>query len=111
MPLRFVSSLPPAPQGLPANPSRTIHAYQPNRTTLKVLAGPSNNFRLHSLNGQVQTPIFNHLGSSSWHSYDAALIVSVGRMFAHKLPILAVVGGVVVFVVVRRTKRRRGVRV
>ncbi|KAK0738746.1 glycosyltransferase family 32 protein [Schizothecium vesticola] len=89
----------------------TIHAYQPNRTTLKVLAGPPDNFRLHSLNGHVQTPIFNHLGSSSWHSYDAALIVSVGRMLGHKLPILAVVAGVVVFVVVRRTKRRRAVRV
>ena len=91
-----------------ASLASTIHAFQTNRTSLKVLAGPSDNPRLHSLNGQVSTPIFNHLGSSSWHSYDAALIVSVGRMLGHKVPILAAASGVVLFVFIRRTKRRRG---
>ncbi|PNY26821.1 Mannosyl phosphorylinositol ceramide synthase SUR1 [Tolypocladium capitatum] len=50
-----------------------IHAYQTDRTSLKILPGP-----MHSLNGRVSTPIFDHLGSSSWHSYDAQLIVSLG---------------------------------
>lgn len=50
-----------------------IHVYEPDRTDLKILPGP-----LHSLNGRVSTPIFDHLGSSSWHSYDAKLIVSLG---------------------------------
>ncbi|KAK0389898.1 hypothetical protein NLU13_3471 [Sarocladium strictum] len=47
----------------------TIHAYQTERSELKILPGP-----LHSLNGRVQTPLFQHLGSSSWHSYDAKLL-------------------------------------
>ncbi|KAG6009075.1 hypothetical protein E4U43_000057 [Claviceps pusilla] len=51
-----------------------IHVYESNRTDLKILPGP-----LHSLNGKVSTPIFDHLGSSSWHSYDAKLIVTVGN--------------------------------
>ena len=88
-----------------------IHAYQPNRTELKVLAGPADNFKMHSLNGHVSTPIFNHLGSSSWHSYDAALIVSVGRTMGTKLPLLAVASGAVAFLIIRRQKRRRGSRV
>jgi len=27
----------------------------------------------------VVTPLFHHLGTSSWHSYDASLIVSIGK--------------------------------
>ncbi|KAG5928860.1 hypothetical protein E4U42_007838 [Claviceps africana] len=50
-----------------------IHVYESDRTDLKILPGP-----LHSLNGKVSTPIFDHLGSSSWHSYDAKLIVTIG---------------------------------
>jgi hypothetical protein len=29
---------------------------------------------MHMLNGQVNTPLFRHLGSSSWHNRDARLI-------------------------------------
>lgn len=35
---------------------------------------------MHRLNGDVVTPLFHHLGASSWHSFDAALIVSLGRI-------------------------------
>lgn len=35
---------------------------------------------MHRLNGDVITPLFHHLGASSWHSFDAALIVSLGRL-------------------------------
>ena len=50
-----------------------------NRTDLKVLAGPKENLNLHSLNGDVVTPLFHHLGSSSWHSFDGALVVLLGK--------------------------------
>ncbi|KAL2214204.1 glycosyltransferase family 32 protein [Sarocladium strictum] len=50
----------------------TIHAYQANRTELKILPGP-----LHSLNGRATTPLFQHLGSSSWHAYDAKLLPKI----------------------------------
>lgn len=84
----------------------TIHAFQRNRTELKILGGLKENPRLHSLNGPVSTPVFNHLGSSSWHSYDAAMIVSLGKH--HGLVPLACIAAVgAVFFVIRRTKKRR----
>ncbi|AEO68738.1 glycosyltransferase family 32 protein [Thermothielavioides terrestris NRRL 8126] len=85
----------------------TIHAFQRNRTELKILAGPPGNRRMHSLNGPVSTPIFNHLGSSSWHSYDAAMIVSLGKSHGWKAPLGLIVGVALAFYIVRRTKKRR----
>lgn len=35
---------------------------------------------MHRLNGDVVTPLFHHFGASSWHSFDAALIVSLGNI-------------------------------
>ncbi len=88
----------------------TIHAFQPNRTELKILAGPRWNRRMHSLNGPVSTPLFNHLGSSSWHSYDAAMIVSLGKGHGLKVPLLFILSSVVTFFVIRRIKRRAMLR-
>ncbi|KAK3899523.1 glycosyltransferase [Staphylotrichum tortipilum] len=86
----------------------TIHAFHPNRTSLKILAGPRSQPRMHNLNGPVSTPLFNHLGSSSWHSYDAAMIVGLGKHHGRKLPIVFGVGVAVGFLVIRRVRRRRG---
>ena len=58
-----------------------LHTLQKDRSVAKVLPGP-----LHSLNGRVTTPLFEHLGSSSWHSYDAQLFTMVGNAH-HVLPI------------------------
>lgn len=59
----------------------------------------------------MSTPIFNHLGSSSWHSYDAAMIVSLGKHHGWKLPIVFAVAVGVSFVIIRRSRRRRGLKV
>lgn len=118
LPLCFVSDHPELPLLLArkARPSltylaRTIHTLQPNRSELKVLAGPPDNFRLHSLNGHVSTPIFDHLGSSSWHSYDAYLIVLVGKSAKWMIPFLILGAAGVVYLVARicgaRGPRRR----
>ncbi|KAM4064957.1 glycosyltransferase sugar-binding containing DXD motif domain-containing protein [Hirsutella rhossiliensis] len=72
-----------------------IHALQPNRTDLKVLPKP-----MHSLNGPSSTPIFDHLGSSSWHSYDARLITALGNQA--NLPVFLVLGVALVLFVGRR---------
>ncbi|KAK4123036.1 glycosyltransferase family 32 protein [Parathielavia appendiculata] len=89
----------------------TIHAFQQNRAELKILAGPSGNPRLHSLNGPVSTPLFNHLGSSSWHSYDAAMIVSLGKRHDAKLPLLLIGAVAVMFFAMKRMRRRRMLKV
>jgi hypothetical protein len=84
--------------------ARTIHALQPHRGELKVLAGPPDNFKLHSLNGHVSTPIFDHLGSSSWHSYDASLIVLLGKSAKWWIPLLILGAAAAIFLVVRKLK-------
>ena len=84
--------------------ARTIHALQPNRLELKILAGPPDNFKLHSLNGPVSTPIFDHLGSSSWHSYDASLIVLLGKSAKWWIPLFILGAAAGVLFVVRILK-------
>jgi mannosyltransferase OCH1-like enzyme len=67
-----------------------IHAMDPQRNLLKILPGP-----LHSLSGHVSTPLFEHLGSSSWHSYDARmlkLVDSFGVLFIGYIAIVCLVG-------------------
>lgn len=35
---------------------------------------------MHTLNGHVETPLFRHLGSSSWHSFDGRFIYLLGKV-------------------------------
>lgn len=58
---------------------RAIHSLQKDRSSLKILSGGPKDPKLHMLNGDVTTPLFHHLGSSSWHSFDAAVIMMLGR--------------------------------
>ncbi|KAJ3145580.1 hypothetical protein HDU86_000857 [Geranomyces michiganensis] len=51
------------------------HAIAQNREPLKVLGGQHNR-----LNGAVTTPLFKHLGASSWHRGDAKLFVTIGKI-------------------------------
>jgi inositol phosphorylceramide mannosyltransferase catalytic subunit len=81
LPLCLVSPTLPRVQSAGPNPDRSvIHTFQKNRTDLRILTGPKEFPFLHRLNGDVVTPLFHHLGASSWHSFDAALIVSLGRI-------------------------------
>ncbi|KAH7308614.1 nucleotide-diphospho-sugar transferase [Stachybotrys elegans] len=66
----------------------TIHTLQQNRSQYKVLTGTEDNPTLHTLNGKASTPLVNHLGSSSWHTYDAAIIVLLGHVFGWTVPFL-----------------------
>ena len=69
-----------------------------------MLGGTRENPRLHRLNGPVSTPLFDHLGSSSWHSFDAAMIVWFGRIKAGRWIVPALV--VVVALVLVRLRLR-----
>ncbi|KAK2612455.1 hypothetical protein QQS21_001559 [Conoideocrella luteorostrata] len=77
-----------------------LHAIQSDRSENKILPGP-----LHSLNGRVVTPLFEHLGSSSWHSYDAQLITMLGH--AQLVPIFFGIGIALALYVRRRMIMRR----
>ena len=51
--------------------NRTMHALFSPRSDLRILWGPKH---LHRLSGAVTTPLFRHLGLSSWHGFDGALL-------------------------------------
>ncbi|KAJ3015880.1 hypothetical protein HKX48_004328 [Thoreauomyces humboldtii] len=51
------------------------HAIYPDRDQLKVLGGERNR-----LNGIAVTPLFKHLGASSWHQGDAKMFVKMGKI-------------------------------
>ena len=80
----------------------------PDRSSLKILAGPKDDFKLHTINGRVSTPLFNHLGSSSWHSYDGLFIMLLGKYIKWIIPVLVVslVGSILC--IKGFSRRRRG---
>lgn len=43
----------------------------PERNSLRILWGPD---KMHQLSGPITTPLFKHLGLSSWHSVDGAIL-------------------------------------
>lgn len=101
----------PSPLTLLAPFNRTIHATtRLDRSKLRVLWGPR---RLHHLNGNVITPLFRHLGSSSWHSWDAGFLKALKKTRIGVLPCLVVVVSFSVAVyngakaALRRHQRRR----
>ncbi|EPQ61256.1 hypothetical protein GLOTRDRAFT_113658 [Gloeophyllum trabeum ATCC 11539] len=51
----------------------TMHTLYPHREQLTVLP------QEYKLNGHVLTPLFEHLGASSWHRSDARLILLIGK--------------------------------
>lgn len=55
-----------------------------------VLADQYGHMQPHMLRGKVTTPLFAHGGASSWHSWDAAVIVSIGKHYDYVLKILAI---------------------
>src|SRR6266536_539053 len=67
--------------------SSTMYTLQPDRTALRILAGPGSSPHMHMLNGFVDTPLFRHFGTSSWHSFDAFVINLIGR--PRKGPLIA----------------------
>ena len=58
-----------------------------DRSKLRILWGPR---RMHHLNGNVVTPLFRHLGSSSWHSWDAAFFKVVKKLRVSLLPCIII---------------------
>jgi inositol phosphorylceramide mannosyltransferase catalytic subunit len=75
-----------------------------------ILADGSGNMDPHMLRGAVTTPLFKHGGASSWHGWDAAAIVLIGKHYIYFLCMIAVgavCASVLVWRLTRRSRRRR----
>ncbi|KAE8355935.1 hypothetical protein BDV28DRAFT_162331 [Aspergillus coremiiformis] len=88
----------------------TIFTLQSNRTNLRILSGPPDQPRMHMLNGLVNTPLFRHLGSSSWHGQDARLVsffknLDQRMLFAFLVFVLGTIAAALLFCVGRLRPR------
>lgn len=75
-----------------------------------ILADQHGNMDPHMLRGAITTPLFKHGGASSWHGWDAAAIVLIGKHYVAFLAILAfgIACGIMIvskFVMQRRSRR------
>jgi hypothetical protein len=86
---------------------RTMLSLFPDRDKLHILWGPNG---MHQLSGAVTTPLFRHLGMSSWHSFDGAIwaVFKDGHVLAiTNWHTYARLGGIVLAVVGLSIWRRR----
>jgi len=78
---------------------------------LQILANSQGDINVHMLRGIVTTPLFKHGGASSWHGWDAAAIVFIGKYYSVILQACLVVSILSVWLLWRvlgkRNKRRR----
>jgi mannosyltransferase OCH1-like enzyme len=49
---------------------------------VRILADEQGNIESHMLRGIITTPLFKHGGASSWHGWDAAAIVIIGKYYS-----------------------------
>jgi inositol phosphorylceramide mannosyltransferase catalytic subunit len=90
-------------RGLKANPIEGSEVY--------ILANATGDIEPHMLRGAVITPLFEHGGASSWHGWDAAAIVLIGKHYNYVLFLLAtalLLSGMLVCKVLWKAARRPG---
>lgn len=75
-----------------------------------ILADEHGNLEGQMLRGEITTPLFKHGGASSWHSWDAELIVFIGAYGKKFLIAAAVLVPVLVIAIVVFAVRRRAGR-
>lgn len=76
-----------------------------------ILADPTGDMDPHMLRGAVTTPLFRHGGASSWHGWDAAAIVLIGKHYVYFLCMVALgaaCASLAVWRLTRRARARRG---
>lgn len=74
---------------------------------VRVLANEDGDIAPHMLRGVVTTPIVRHGGASSWHGWDAAAIVAVGKFYKTILLCVSVFVTAVSMITLLRCMRTR----
>lgn len=75
-----------------------------------VLADEHGDLNSHMLRGKVVTSLFAHGGASSWHGWDAATIVMIGKHYGYFLVLLALTVGTAGVTLWRLSKGRSSCR-
>lgn len=91
-------------------PATAMKARKENR--MYILADENGEMEGHMLRGKIVTPLFEHGGASSWHGWDAAMIVMIGKHYGYVVMGLSAVVTTVGVLIwrLRRGKRNVGLR-
>lgn len=73
-----------------------------------ILADGEGNMDPHMLRGAVTTPLFRHGGASSWHGWDAAAIVLIGKHYVYFTCIMLLGAACTSLAVWKLARRARG---
>ncbi|KAK5168927.1 uncharacterized protein LTR77_006236 [Saxophila tyrrhenica] len=65
--------------------ARSLSASSPDADRQFILADEDGDIESHMLRGAITTPLFTHGGASSWHGWDAAAIVMIGKHYYYAL--------------------------
>ena len=91
--------------------ARSIDQSEDLNDKLYILANEEGDINSHMLRGVVTTPLFKHGGASSWHGWDAAAIVLIGKYYPIILQGCLVMSLLSIYLVWRcvgqRNRRRR----
>ena len=91
--------------------ARSIDQSKEPNDKLYILASEDGDINSHMLRGVVTTPLFKHGGASSWHGWDAAAIVLIGKYYPIILQGCLVMSLLSIYLVWRcvgqRNRRRR----
>ncbi|KAH7316804.1 nucleotide-diphospho-sugar transferase [Stachybotrys elegans] len=68
---------------------RSLLAGSPE-SPVHILADETGDMKPHMLRGKIVTPIFAHGGASSWHSWDAAILLTIGKNYTLFVSVLGV---------------------
>lgn len=83
----------------------------PKENRIYVLADENGGLDTHMLRGAVTTPLFKHGGASTWHSWDAAIILFLGKHYRYAIMTIALLSAIIlVFVgwrLLRKFSRKR----
>ena len=87
---------------------RTSPSAGTNETDMvRVLADQNGNMDPHMLRGVITTPLFHHGGASSWHGWDAAAIVLIGKHYIYFLLLLSMIVACTAIFISRTVAHRR----
>ncbi|KAK3058298.1 hypothetical protein LTR09_001376 [Extremus antarcticus] len=85
---------------------RSLSAHSGDEERVFILADQTGDIEPHMLRGKVTTPLFTHGGASSWHGWDAAAIVMIGKHYYYFAAFLGCVFSLAVLSIRRCTKSR-----
>ena len=84
---------------------RSVETRVAEEDKVYILADQEGHIESHMLRGAVTTPLFRHGGAGSWHEWNAAVIITMGKHYRYFGAIMAL-GTLLALAIVRMSRRK-----